>query len=197
MDTKPVKTLALLASGEGTNAQTLWRYFINNSRAKVWGVACNRSKAGVYARAEGDKVHHIQFAPSPEGFAQLLHTFLQDGVTHVVLAGFLKAIPTEWVNAYPGKIINIHPSLLPKYGGMGMYGMHVHQAVKAAGEKESGITIHTVTAVYDEGPILFQAKTTLAPSDDANAIRQKVQELEYRYFAQVVDHVVSGTPLPE
>jgi phosphoribosylglycinamide formyltransferase-1 len=109
-----------------------------------------------------------------------------------VLAGFLLLIPGYLVEAFPGKIVNIHPALLPKYGGKGMHGMHVHEAVKAAGEKETGITIHRVNQRYDEGEILFQARTAISPEDTPRMIAEKVHALEHRWFPEVIENWILG-----
>ncbi len=115
---------------------------------------------------------------------------LKDVVDYIVLAGFLLKIPSTIIDAYPNKIINIHPALLPKYGGKGMYGMHVHNAVKENKDSETGITIHFVNENYDEGAIIFQATTKLKSSDSAEVIAQKIHTLEYAHFPKVIESVI-------
>jgi phosphoribosylglycinamide formyltransferase-1 len=135
--------------------------------------------------------------PSKKEFTEtesLLQELYINQIDFVVLAGFLWLIPEYLVDAYPGRIVNIHPALLPKYGGKGMHGMHVHEAVVAAGEKESGITIHLVDKVYDNGEHLFQATVPIEPTDTPSVVQQKVLELEHANFAQVIEKVVNKLP---
>ena len=162
--------IAIFASGSGTNAENLIKYFQNSEEIRVSKVYCNKKNAGVYARCERLNVPCVWF--SREAFynsSRVLHD-VQLHADFVVLAGFLWRIPQDFVDAFPQKMINIHPALLPKYGGKGMYGMHVHEAVKANNEKETGITIHFVNENYDEGAIIFQAKTEVDPNDSPDDI---------------------------
>lgn len=123
----------------------------------------------------------------------VLNFLKEKNVTHVVLAGFMWLVPMNLVTAFPGKIVNIHPALLPKFGGKGMYGMNVHEAVKAAGEKETGITIHEVNEKYDEGRVLFQAKCSVDSSDTPDQIATKVHSLEYKHYPQVIENWLSAS----
>ena len=127
----------------------------------------------------------------PDAYRQLVETAISHQVDFVVLAGFLLKIPDEMLTVFPDKIVNIHPSLLPKYGGKGMYGMKVHEAVVAAGEKESGITIHTIDNHYDEGSVVFQTTVPVLPTDSPEDVAHKVHELEYKYFPQVIEDMIS------
>lgn len=144
-------------------------------------VASNRASAGVVARATQDQVPCAVFAPTPEGFDELLAKFQAAGVQAVFLAGFLKPLPSTWIAHFSGKVWNLHPSLLPKFGGVGMYGMHVHRAVVAAGAVETGITLHEVTEHYDDGPLCFQARAAVLPSDTPESVAEKIHALEMEH----------------
>jgi phosphoribosylglycinamide formyltransferase-1 len=181
--------IALLASGSGSNVENIAHYFRNNKDLNFF-VLSNKKEAYVHKRAKKLNLpsHTINKIGFENGEAL---KFLQDNETDfIVLAGFLLKIPENILNVYSGKIINIHPALLPKYGGKGMYGHHVHEAVASAKEMESGITIHYVNENYDEGQIIFQAKCEILPTDSAEEIAKKVHLLEYRYFPEVIEQVV-------
>ena len=184
---KPQPKIILFASGSGTNAERIMQQVQNSGVAHVAAVYCNVVGAGVVARAEqlGVPVRIFENAElnDPELVGQWLQ---QDAPDLIVLAGFLRKIPEFIVSAFAGKIVNIHPALLPKFGGKGMYGMHVHRAVKDSGAEETGITIHYVNAAYDEGAVIFQAKTTVAESDTPQEIARKVQILEHEHYPRVV-----------
>jgi phosphoribosylglycinamide formyltransferase-1 len=177
----PLIKLGILASGSGSNAQRLWNYFSSSDAITVALVASNRASAGVVARSAQDQVPCVVFEANPEGFADLLAQFKAAGVQAVFLAGFLKPLPVSWIAHFSGKIWNLHPSLLPKFGGAGMYGMHVHRAVVAAGAVETGITLHEVTERYDEGPLCFQARTAVLPSDTPESVAEKIHALELEH----------------
>lgn len=182
------KKIIILASGGGTNAENIVRYFSETPKIEVHSVLCNKKEAGVYQRVEELGVKCLWFdASTPEA----LETYL---VKHqpdlIVLAGYLRKIPPAITATFPNKIINIHPSLLPQYGGKGMYGMHVHTAVKNAGEQKSGMTIHYVNEHYDEGGIILQKEVAIAASDSPSEIAAKVQQLEYEFFPQVIEQVL-------
>ena len=183
------KKIIILASGGGTNAQNIIRYFDQDSEINVHSVLCNRKEAGVYERVNALGVHSQWFDANSEVF--LLDYMEEHKPDLIVLAGYLKKIPNELVGRYPNKIINIHPALLPKYGGKGMYGMHVHNAVKAAGETQSGITIHYVNEHYDEGGVILQKAVSLDLQDSPSEIAAKVQQLEYEYFPEVIKQLLS------
>jgi phosphoribosylglycinamide formyltransferase-1 len=185
------KRIVILASGGGSNAEKLMQHFNDSSYAEVVLVACNRKKAGVYAKAQACGIESMHLSRSDfyesDRFEQELRLRQID---LVVLAGFLWFIPESFIRAFDGKIVNIHPSLLPKFGGKGMFGQHVHEAVKAAGESQSGMTIHWVNEKYDEGGIIFQDKVDLDKSDSAEEIGKKVLQLEHKHFARVVDELL-------
>lgn len=180
--------IAIFASGSGSNAENIIRFFGENAIAgEVVMVVCNRPDAGVVQRAARlgvDVVIANRQQLTDEAF--MLPLLEVHGVNCVVLAGFLLKIPLYLIRRYEERIINIHPSLLPKFGGKGMYGHHVHEAVIAAGECETGITIHLVTEEYDKGKILFQASVPIGPSDTAEDVERKVRQLEMRYFPEVI-----------
>lgn len=187
------KNIAILASGRGSNALRFFEHFAEHNSVQIVLVASNVADAPVLDSAkeygiETAVITKSNFRESDE-FLSLLQSHQID---YIVLAGFLWLVPKNLVEAYPDKIFNIHPALLPSYGGKGMYGMNVHRAVKEAGEKESGMTIHYVNARYDEGNIIFQAKTTLYATDSAEEIAAKVLKLEHRHYAQVIDDLISA-----
>jgi phosphoribosylglycinamide formyltransferase-1 len=180
--------LAIFASGSGTNAEAIMKYFQNHSQISVALLLSNNPNAFALERAKKFNVpsrifDKQQFRESDE----VLKWLRESEITHVVLAGFLWLLPANLIQAFPDKIINIHPSLLPKFGGKGMYGMKVHEAVKAADEKESGITIHLVNAHYDEGKILLQASCKISATDSAKEIASKVYELEYTNYPKTIE----------
>jgi phosphoribosylglycinamide formyltransferase-1 len=183
--------LAIFASGNGSNAVRLIDYFQNHDSIEVATILTNNKNAGVIERVKnsGIKTVVIDNEQAKEGdfLAKLMRS---NNIDFIVLAGYLRKIPNTFISAYQDKILNIHPALLPKFGGKGMYGMHVHQAVKDAGETESGITIHLVNQNYDEGKILAQHKTNVLPTDDTINIQQKVQQLEYEWFPLEVEKYI-------
>ena len=187
--------LAIFASGAGSNAEKIIEYFKGNDRVQVALIVCNKPTAGVLKIAENHGISSILI--EKEGFFSqnsCVSALKAHQIDFIVLAGFLWKIPDALVNAYRGKIVNIHPALLPKYGGKGMYGMQVHEAVIQAGETESGITIHHVDEHYDEGDIIFQAKCPIEPGDTPKILAQKVHALEHRHFPKVIAELVSSEP---
>jgi len=184
-----VKKVIILASGGGTNAQNIIQYFKEHDKINVHSVLCNRKEAEVYERVNALGIHCQWFDASNDlVLVKYMKEFQPD---LIVLAGYLKKIPNVLVQHYPKKIINIHPALLPKYGGKGMYGMHVHKAVKAAGETQSGITIHYVNEHYDDGGVILQKAVPLDPQDNPSEIGAKVQQLEYAHFPKVIEQLLS------
>lgn len=183
--------LAIFASGSGTNAEKLIQYFTGVEDIEISLIVSNKAKAGVLDIAERWGIPSIlidrDFFYKSD---QMLFELKQQGIDFIVLAGFLWMIPPYLINAYPGKIINIHPALLPKFGGKGMYGMHVHEAVKNKGEKITGITIHYVNEKYDDGAVIFQTTCPVSENDTPDDIRKNVQLLEHRHFPAVVEKVV-------
>lgn len=188
---KPPYNLAVFASGSGSNAQKIITYFKTAALARVVLVVCNKPGAGVLAIAREHGIPTLLLERERffrgDGYVPLLK---EAGINLVVLAGFLWKVPLPLLQSFPQKIINIHPALLPKYGGKGMYGHYVHEAVMAAGEPETGITIHYVDDQYDHGAVIFQARCAVNEADDAAAIAKKVQELEHRYYPQVIGEVL-------
>lgn len=183
--------LAVWASGSGSNAENMVHYFGNSDDVRVALIMTNNAEAGVIARAErlGVPCQVFTNAQFKEG-APVLAAMQAAKIDWVVLGGFLRLVPEVVIDAYPGRILNIHPALLPKFGGKGMYGHRVHEAVVEAGEQESGITIHEVNARYDEGKVLFQASCPVEAGDTAEIVEQKVRALEQKYFPEVVGSVV-------
>lgn len=186
-----MKKIVILASGSGSNAQKIIDYFRNRQEVVVSLIICNKDGAGVLgiARSEGIPTLVIERERFFRGdhYLKLLQSFSPN---LIVLAGFLWKIPVEWVQEFPQRMINIHPALLPKFGGKGMYGQFVHEAVLAAGEKETGITIHYVDELYDHGAPLFQASCAVEEGDTPESIAKKVQQLEHRHFPMVIDQVL-------
>ena len=182
-----MKRIAIFASGKGSNADSLCTHLVNHATIKVELILSDRKEAGVFAVAEKHGVQAIylnkELLTHPDEVVALLK---EHHIDVLVLAGYLKLVPKEWIAAYPGKVFNLHPALLPKFGGKGMYGMHVHRAVAAAGETETGITIHEVNEHYDEGKIIFQAHTTVEPTDSPERIAEKIAALEKEFFAKVI-----------
>lgn len=187
----PVFKIALFASGAGSNAQKIITYFATAATAQVALVVCNKPEAGVLniARQHGIPTLLIEKERffRGDGYASALK---EQRIGLIVLAGFLWKVPQSLLHAFPKKIINIHPALLPKYGGKGMYGAHVHEAVLAAGERETGITIHYVDELYDHGDVIFQARCAVAAGDDAASIAKKVQQLEHYHYPRVIAEVI-------
>jgi phosphoribosylglycinamide formyltransferase-1 len=189
-----MKKIVIFASGSGTNAENIARYFSGHARIEVALLVSNNSRAGAHERMKRFGIPSFTFPG--EAFATgdgVLKTLSDYAVDWIVLAGFMNRISTAFLNAYPGRIVNIHPALLPKYGGKGMYGMHVHEAVVACRETESGITIHYINENYDEGQIIFQAKCRVLPADTPADVAAKVHQLEYRYYPEVIERVLTGT----
>lgn len=190
----PHARIAILASGNGTNAEAIMRHFEKQPDAQVALLLSNNPEAYALRRAEKFHIPARVFSRQQlkEGeVAQWLH---DAGVTHVVLAGFLWLVPPSLLQAFPDRIVNIHPALLPRHGGKGMYGERVHQAVKAAGDLRTGITIHLVNEHFDEGKIIFQADCEVTPDDTPDTIAAKVHALEYKHFPPVIEEwILSGS----
>lgn len=181
--------LAIFASGNGSNAENIIRYFRNHRECgiDVALVICNRPEARVLARASALGVPtRTILTPDFRDKDTVLPVLEEFHIDAIVLAGFLLMVPDFILERYPDRIVNIHPSLLPKYGGKGMYGHHVHEAVIAAGEKETGITIHLVTDKCDEGASLFQARINIAADDTPQTIETKIHQLEQQHFPRVI-----------
>jgi formyltetrahydrofolate-dependent phosphoribosylglycinamide formyltransferase len=187
-----IKKIAVFASGAGSNAGKIIEHFKNSNLAKVALIICNNPKAGVLNIAAENHVPVVMV--NRRSFfddTTCLDELKLHQVDLLVLAGFLWMIPGYLIQAYPGKIVNIHPALLPKYGGKGMYGANVHQAVLDAGEKESGITIHYVDKHYDNGDIIFQVKCEVLPGDTAGSLAQRVHILEHEHYPKVIEKLLT------
>ncbi|KGO95315.1 phosphoribosylglycinamide formyltransferase [Flavobacterium enshiense] len=186
-----MKKIVIFASGSGSNAENIILHFKNNQKADVVAVLTNNAKAKVIERAENHGVSAIVFdkAELADGTVSRKVNELQPDL--IVLAGFLLMFPNEIIENYTDKVINIHPALLPKYGGKGMYGMKVHQTVLDNKDAETGITIHYVNEKYDEGAIIFQATTSIEDCTVPEEIAEKVHELEYRHFPEVIEKLLS------
>lgn len=187
-----MKRIAIFASGNGSNAENIIKYFKEKERgAEVCLVVCNRKEAGVYERARRLETEILHIPKSDINSPEKMLPVLEDHhIDYIVLAGFMLMIPEFLLEKFPRRIINIHPSLLPKYGGKGMHGHHVHEAVVAAGEKESGITIHYVNELCDEGEIIFQASVPLSETDTPEDVETKIHNLEKDHFPRVVEELV-------
>lgn len=189
-----MKNLAIFASGNGSNTQNIIEHFNSSNIARVQTIICNKPEAYVLERAKALNIPHTVLtreeltADNPHKALALLEELETD---YIILAGYLLKIPQALIERYAGRIINIHPALLPKFGGKGMYGRHVHQAVIDAREEESGITVHLVDAHYDSGKTLFQARCQVLPTDTPEDLERKVHQLEKDHFARVIEEFIS------
>lgn len=186
--------IAIFASGTGSNARKIVEHFENSAEGRVALIASNRKDAPVlqFAAKEGIPALLLDRKSFYESRA-LLAEMEARSIDLIILAGFLWLVPAYLVEAFENRIINIHPALLPKFGGKGMYGRHVHEAVLAAREKESGITIHLVDTAYDRGKILFQAGCSVSDHDSPDTLARKVQQLEHLFFPQIIDQYIRET----
>lgn len=183
--------LAIFASGAGSNAAKIIEHFADNKSVVINLIVSNKKEAGVWGIAAAAHIDTLLInRNSFYETAECVNELKARGIDFIVLAGFLWKIPETLIEAYPNRIINIHPALLPKYGGKGMYGNFVHEAVIAAGEKESGITIHYVDAHYDEGDIIFQAKCSIEASDTPASLATKIHALEHAHFPVVIENLL-------
>ncbi len=184
--------LAVFASGSGSNAEKLISYFRDHPVIEVALVVSNQPDAYVLKRAERLNVSSVVISPAEWRNADVIkNIFTQNKIDGIVLAGYLLLIPGYFIRMYPDKILNIHPALLPEYGGKGMYGMHVHRAVIKSGSPKSGITIHLVNEAYDKGRIVFQKSLNILPGETPEGLAKRVQELEHRYYPDVVERYFS------
>lgn len=185
-----MKKIAVFASGGGTNAQKIFEHFQDHDDVEVSLLLSNKPQAYVLERAKNFNIPSVIFNRMDFYESEKILNLLKESeIDLIVLAGFLWLIPINLIKAFPNKIVNIHPALLPKYGGKGMYGEHVHKAVKLAGESESGITIHLVNHNYDEGDILKQFRCQLQPNDDEQEIAAKVLKLEHKFYPEVIENL--------
>ena len=190
---KAIPRIAIFASGSGSNAQRIAEYFAGKGLLEITAIYCNNPKAYVLERAKLLGIPSVLF--DRDNFyntTSILEDLKRRETDWIVLAGFLWLIPESILKAFPQRIINIHPALLPAFGGKGMFGMKVHQAVIASGDKESGITIHYVNEHYDEGNIVFQARCPISNEDTPEMLAAKIHELEYEHFPVVIGKLVGG-----
>jgi phosphoribosylglycinamide formyltransferase-1 len=186
-----MKNIAIMASGTGTNAENIIKYFSNKKTAKVTLVLSNRREATVLKRAEALDVKTCFFEYDDLYRSdKVLELLLKSRIDFVVLAGFLRLVPENILDTFEKRIINIHPALLPRYGGKGMYGDRVHKAVIANGDRESGITIHYVNKYYDKGDIIFQVRCKVAASDTPESLASKVHALEYEHYPVIIEKLL-------
>ena len=187
------KRIAIFASGNGTNCENIIRYFQAKGDAEIAFVLSNRADAYALVRARRLGVKTVVMTRDTfNDESAVMELMRREHVGFIVLAGFLLLVPPFLIDAFDHRMVNIHPALLTKYGGKGMYGRHVHEAVKAAGESETGMTVHWVTREYDSGAIIAQYKTAISPTDTVDDIAAKEHELEMKYFPEVIDRIVSG-----
>ncbi|HTB32394.1 MAG TPA: phosphoribosylglycinamide formyltransferase [Bacteroidia bacterium] len=182
--------LAIFASGEGTNAQKFIEYFKGRNDVVISLIVCNKSEAGVVQKAKEASIPILILNKEAFYNTDKVLNELKGKADFIVLAGFIWMVPENIISAFSGKMVNIHPALLPKYGGKGMYGIKVHEAVVANHENESGITIHYVNNKYDEGKIIFQAKCLVEAADTPEAVAKKIHELEYKFYPMIVDKLL-------
>ncbi|MDA9563761.1 phosphoribosylglycinamide formyltransferase [Flavobacteriales bacterium] len=182
-----MKNIAILASGSGTNAEAIAKHLEHHTDLNIALIASNKDNAYVLRRAEKLGIASVVFSSSELRDGNLLQVLKSYNIDYIILAGFLLKIPVSLVTAFPNKIINIHPALLPKYGGKGMYGGYVHQSVIENKEKESGITIHYVNENFDEGEIIFQASCSISSEDTAESLAEKIHKLEHNHFPKIIE----------
>jgi phosphoribosylglycinamide formyltransferase-1 len=187
-----MKKIVVFASGSGTNAENIIKYFSATKTGVVTNVFTNNANAKVIERAKNHQIPTEIFNKQDLYEGKVLHDIDKIQPDLIVLAGFLLKFPQNIIEAYPDKIINIHPALLPKYGGKGMYGMHIHKSVVENNEKETGITIHYVNENYDEGNIIFQQKVELTENDTPEDVASKIHELEQKYFPEVIERLLEN-----
>jgi phosphoribosylglycinamide formyltransferase 1 len=179
--------IAIFASGSGSNAENIYNYFKSSENISIKSIICNNPEAGVIERFIDTDVEVILIEKSDLSDIEFINDL--EGIDLIVLAGFLALIPKELIAAFPNKIINIHPALLPKYGGKGMYGDHVHKAVLENKESEHGITIHYVNEEFDKGKIIFQEKFQISENENLESIKTKIHDLEFNHFPKVIEEL--------
>lgn len=186
-----MKKIVIFASGSGTNAENIIKYFSNSDKARVTLILSNSSEAYVIKRAEALNIPTIVFDRNDfYSSGKVFDILISEGADLIVLAGFLWLVPSVIINHFKGRIINIHPALLPAFGGKGMYGHRVHEAVINSGAQESGITIHHVNDHYDEGDIIFQTRCDVLKSDTPDTLAAKIHTLEHRFFPEVIESLI-------
>ncbi|RYD59374.1 MAG: phosphoribosylglycinamide formyltransferase [Sphingobacteriales bacterium] len=187
-----MRSLVIFASGKGSNAAAIIDYFKKTGLARVALIVSNKKDAGILDIAKNENIPAIVIDRQSFQDLSLVSQIQSHNPSLIVLAGFLWKIPEGFISAFQGRIINIHPALLPKYGGKGMYGHHVHQAVIAAGEKVSGITIHYVDEAYDSGDTIVQASCTVSADDDADSLAARIHKLEHFYFPRTIEFLLTN-----
>ncbi len=185
-----MKRIVIFASGSGTNAENIIKHFQKSNVANVVRVLSNKKDAKVFERSNSLNVSCMYFSRNDFYDSDKVLNLLVEEADFIVLAGFLWRVPEKIINLFSNKIVNIHPALLPKYGGKGMYGMHIHNTVIANKEKETGITIHYVNENYDEGAVILQKKVSVDESDTPESIAKKIHQLEYKYFPKVIEEIL-------
>ncbi|MCB0696056.1 MAG: phosphoribosylglycinamide formyltransferase [Chitinophagaceae bacterium] len=185
-------SLIIFASGKGSNAQAIIDYFKNNGGARVSLIVSNKAEAGVFNIARAEGVPSMLIDKIMFNSTQFIEDLKMHNPALIILAGFLWKIPTVLVKAFPEQIVNIHPALLPKYGGKGMYGSHVHESVISAGETESGITIHYVDEVYDNGNKILQAHCPIQPGDTADILAESIHKLEHFFYPRTIEYLLEN-----
>ena len=186
-----MKKIAILASGGGTNAEAIINYFSEREEVCVEHIMSNKANAFVLERAQNHGIAFTVFSKQDLENGKVLQVLKEKEIDLIILAGFLLLVPQDIVECYPNRILNIHPALLPKYGGKGMYGDRVHKAVIQNGEKESGITIHFVNQNYDEGDIILQAKCPVERDDTVETLATRIHTLEYMNYPPTIDKIIS------
>ena len=187
-----MKRVAIFASGSGSNAENIANYFKGSDAVEISLILANNPEAYVLERAKKLGIESVVVTGKEFRAAdKVLEILKERNIDFIVLAGFLLLVPAKLIEAYPGKIVNIHPALLPKHGGKGMYGDHVHEAVVAAGDTESGITIHLIDERYDCGTTFFQAICPVLPTDTPHDVAEKVHALEYEHFPRVIEEIIA------
>ena len=188
-----MKKIIVFASGSGTNAENIIKYFSNTEIAKVVSVFTNNASAKVIDRAKNHQIPVEIFSKNELLERNVLQKVQEIDPDLIILAGFLLKFPENIIEKYPNKIINIHPALLPNYGGKGMYGMHIHRAIVNNKEKETGISIHYVNENYDEGAIIFQANVALTDEDTPETVAEKIHELEQKHFPEIIQKILEDS----
>jgi len=187
-----MNNIAIFASGSGTNAENMVRYFNQSDTIRIKVVLSNNPNAFVLERMGKLNIPAVVFNADQLNGGKVLEWLNSYGIDYIVLAGFLKLIPLNIIRTFPNRIVNIHPALLPKHGGKGMYGMRVNEAVIAEGDTESGITVHLVNERYDEGSIIFQTQCPVLPSDTPQTLADRIHQLEYQHYPRVVQRFIEG-----
>ena len=185
-----MKNIAIFISGKGSNASRMIEAFSTHDKIQVVVLISSKPNEAILDLCEKHKVRFLETSWEAQDHEKILQVLKNNTIQWLVLAGFLKKIPSSLISVFPNRIINLHPSLLPKFGGKGMYGMHVHNAVIASKEIESGISIHYVNEAYDEGQIIQQYKVQINPDDDANSLFESIRDLETKYFISAVENEI-------